>query len=197
METKHDTSGYEEGEKLESQRIRDNHPDPLSGASGAHPVATGLGAVAGGAAGIMAGAAGGAAIGAATTGPAAPIGAVIGAVVGAVGGAYAGKGIAEKIDPTAETGYWRENYKDRPNVKAGVTYDKYQPAYQYGVEARIQHPGQSWDDVNDELQRGWNQRQDVSALSWDQAEDTCYYGWTHGGGPFDTGALHGQQPGAV
>ena len=193
MGSKHDTSGYQKGEKLESHKTRDNHPDPLSGAPGAHPVATGLGAVAGGAAGIMAGAA----IGAATTGPAAPIGAFIGAVVGAVGGGYAGKGIAEKIDPTAKTGYWRENYKDRPNVKAGVTYDKYQPAYQYGVEARIQHPGQSWDDVHDELQRGWNQRQGVSALSWDQAEDTCYYGWTHGGGPSDTGTSHGQQPGAV
>ena len=197
MRSEHGTSGDNEGEKLDSQKTRDNHPDPITGAPGTHPVGTGLGAAAGGAAGIVAGAAAGAAIGAATSGPAAPIGAVIGAVLGAVGGGYAGKGIAEKIEPTAEAAYWRGNYKDRPNAKAGGTYDKYQSAYQRGVEARIQHPGQSWDDVRAELQHGWNEQQGMSTLSWDQAEDTCYYGWTHGGGQSDTGTSHGQRPGAV
>jgi len=78
--------------------VGDLHPDPISGAPGAHPVGTGVGAVAGGAAA-------GAAVGA----MAGPVGALVGVAVGAVVGGLAGKGMAEMIEPTAEPAYWREN----------------------------------------------------------------------------------------
>lgn len=74
----------------------ERHADPISGASGAHPVGTGLGA-----------AAGGAAAGAAVGAVAGPVGALIGVTVGAVVGGLAGKGVAELMDPTAEGAYWR------------------------------------------------------------------------------------------
>jgi outer membrane lipoprotein SlyB len=64
------------------------NPDPLTGAPGAHPVGTGLGAVSGAAAGASIGAAAG------------PLGAALGTVVGAVAGALAGKGAAEAVNPT-------------------------------------------------------------------------------------------------
>src|SRR5438874_10316525 len=66
--------------------------DPLSGAPGAHPIETGVGAaLAGAGAGLAVGALGG------------PVGAVIGATVGgAVAGGLAGKGVGELIDPTTE-----------------------------------------------------------------------------------------------
>jgi phage tail tape-measure protein len=64
------------------------NPDPLTGAPGAHPVGTGLGAVSGAAAGASIGAAAG------------PVGAAVGTVVGAVAGALAGKGAAEAVNPT-------------------------------------------------------------------------------------------------
>jgi phage tail tape-measure protein len=64
------------------------NPDPLTGARGAHPVGTGLGAVSGAAAGASIGAAAG------------PLGAALGTVVGAVAGALAGKGAAEAVNPT-------------------------------------------------------------------------------------------------
>ena len=64
------------------------NPDPLTGAPGAHPVGTGLGAVSGAAAGASIGAAAG------------PIGAAVGTVVGALAGAVAGKGAAEAVHPT-------------------------------------------------------------------------------------------------
>jgi hypothetical protein len=81
----------------------DLHADPISGAPGAHPVGTGIGAMAGGAAA-------GAAIGAI----AGPVGAVVGVAVGAVVGGLAGKGVAEAIDSTAEETYWRANPGIRP-----------------------------------------------------------------------------------
>ena len=66
----------------------DANPDPLSGAAGAHPVGTGIGAAGGAAAGASIGAVAG------------PIGAAVGTVVGAVAGGLAGKGAAEAIKPT-------------------------------------------------------------------------------------------------
>src|SRR5881394_2799348 len=77
----------------------DANRDPLTGAPGSHPVGTAAGAVAGG---VAAGAAAGTVAG--------PVGTVVGAAVGAVVGGLAGKGIAEKIDPTREDAYWRENH---------------------------------------------------------------------------------------
>ena len=73
--------------------------DPISGAPGAHPISTGVGAAVGGAAaGTVVG----------------PVGTVIGAAVGAIVGGLAGKGVAETIDATSEAAYWRDNFKDRP-----------------------------------------------------------------------------------
>src|SRR3954469_21720548 len=115
--------------------------DPITGAPGAHPVGTGLGAAAGGmAAGAAAGAVGG------------PIGAVAGAAVGAVVGGLAGKRVAENIDPTIEEAYWRENYRNRPYAtKSDYTYDDYGPAYMYGVDNYSRYPGKSFDQVEGDL----------------------------------------------
>lgn len=65
--------------------------DPITEIPGAHPVRTGVGALAGGAA-----------TGAAVGTVAGPVGTVIGAAVGAVAGGPTGKGVAEQIDPTVD-----------------------------------------------------------------------------------------------
>src|SRR6476620_10525442 len=101
--------------RKEDMKNHDRNPAPFTGAPGAHPMGTGLGAAGGGAAG--------AAIGAAVSGPAAPAGAVVGAVVGAVAGGLAGKGAAEADNPTAEDAYWRTNYATRPYYESSYTYD--------------------------------------------------------------------------
>src|SRR5262245_52335864 len=120
---------------------RDANPDPITGAPGAHPVGTGLGAAGGGAAGVAAGAA----IGAAASGPAAPVGGVVGAVVGAVAGGLIGKGAAEAINPTDEDSYWRSNYRSRPYVDPGDRFDDYEPAYRYGYTAYSYYPGRDFE----------------------------------------------------
>ena len=201
MTNKKDVTGFDDTfddkDDLGVPKRTDTNPDPITGSPGAHPVGTGLGAAAGGAAGMAAGAAAGAAIGAVSTGPAAPIGAVIGAVVGAVGGGLAGKGIAEKIDPTAEDAYWRENYKNRPYVKSGSSYDEYQAAYQFGSEARLKHPTQQWEDVRNELRSDWNQTSASSRLTWEQAEGAAFDAWCHCSGTPRSDISLGQQPGAL
>jgi phage tail tape-measure protein len=140
--------------------------DPLSGATGAHPVGTGLGA-----------AAGGAAAGAAIGTVAGPLGTAIGAAAGAIVGGLAGKGVAEAIDPTAEDVYWRETYATRPYVTANTPYSTYEPAYRYGWEARDRYPGQSWDQTEAELAQRWADTPYAGTLGWDSASPAVRDAW--------------------
>lgn len=141
-----------------SRRKRDANRDPITKAPGSHPVGTGLGA-----------AAGGMAAGAATGTVAGPVGTVVGAAVGAVVGGLAGKGIAEKIDPTAEDAYWQANYASRPYVNRDYTYDDYGPAYRYGIDYYRTNPSRKFDEAEVEMRRDWEHRKGKSRLRWDDA----------------------------
>src|SRR4029453_16194894 len=91
--------------QADKQKGTDANRDPITGTPGAHPVGTGVGATGGAAAG-----------------------AAIGVVAGAVVGGLAGKGVAEKIDPTVEDGYWKNNYAKQSYVDRNTPYESYQPA---------------------------------------------------------------------
>ena len=140
--------------------------DPISGTPGAHPIGTGLGAAAGG---MAAGAAAGTVVG--------PVGTVIGAAVGAVVGGLAGKGIAEKIDPTLEEAYWREEYVNRPYVTKGATFDDYGPAYSYGLDGYKKYPGRKFDDIEADLSRDWQRAKGKSSLTWENAKHATKDAW--------------------
>lgn len=139
--------------------------DPISGAPGSHPVGTGVGAVSGGTTGAAIGSAAG------------PIGTVAGAVIGAVAGAYAGKGVAEMIDPTAENAYWRDNYSKESYAKGGTSYDQYEPAYRTGYTGYGKHAGKKWDDVENDLQRDYEQTKGTSSLAWSDAKHATKAAW--------------------
>lgn len=146
----------------------DANRDPITGASGSHPVGTGLGAIGAGAAG---GAAGGLVAG--------PVGAVAGAVVGAVAGAVVGKAAAEVVNPTIETKFWRESYSSRPYANAGFSYEEYAPAYRYGWESfgRRGAQGGTFESVEADLNRGWDTAKGTSRLNWDRAKDASRDAW--------------------
>lgn len=141
------------------------NPDPITGAPGSHPLGTGAGAAIGGAAagGAMAGIAAG------------PAGTVIGAAAGAVIGGLAGKGIAEKIDPTLEEAYWRENHP-RQGWAKGRSYDEFRPAYRVGYEGYAQYGGAgTFEDREAELRRYYESNQ--PKLSWDEARPASRAAW--------------------
>ena len=144
---------------------RDLNRDPLSGTPGAHPVGVGVGAAGGAATGAAIGALGG------------PVGVAVGAAVGAVAGGLAGKSVAEAIDPTVEEQYWSDNYRSRPYVTNGTDYKTYQPAYRYGWESFERYPGRSFDEVEPELQRGWDAQRGDSTLTWDNAKAATRDAW--------------------
>lgn len=129
--------------------------DPITGATGAHPVGTGLGATLGGA---VAGALTGSAVG--------PVGTLVGTALGAIVGGLAGKSVAETIDPTIEVDYWRNNFKERPYATQAPDFDVFAPAYRYGVTAYARYPGRRFDDVEVELGQGWIGARGASNLEW-------------------------------
>lgn len=147
---------------------------PVGTDSSSHPVAKGVGAVVGGVGG---GIAGGAAAGAAAGGMTGPVGAAVGAVAGAVVGAMVGKGAAKKVDPAVEDQYWRDNYSSRPYVSSGVTYDEYAPAYRYGAQSYSRYPGRSFDEVETDLGRDWNNTRGTSSLEWEHAKHATRDAW--------------------
>src|SRR5437764_12417570 len=111
--------------------------DPITGATGAHPVGVGIGAAAGAIAG-------GAAAGTLAGGP---VGTAVGAAVGAVVGGLGGKAVAERYDPTIEDQHWRNNFESEPYYQRGRTFDDYAPAYRLGGEARDRYGDRPFDGV--------------------------------------------------
>lgn len=145
---------------------KDANRDPLTGAAGAHPVGTGLGAAAGG---MAAGAAAGTVAG--------PVGTLLGAAAGAVVGGLAGKAIGEVVDPTREDAYWRANYSKSSYYQAGMTFEDYAPAYRTGYEGRAQHAGREFDDVEGDLEAGYNRAKGASRLGWEKAKLASRAAW--------------------
>ncbi len=145
------------------KRAADTNPDPITGEPGSHPVGAGIGAAGGAAGGAAIGAAGG------------PVGAVVGAVVGGVIGGLAGKGVAEKIDPTAEGAYWEENYRNEPYYTEGKDFADYGPAYQMSV-ARYS-PDSRFEDHEPTMANEWDSLKGSSRLHWEQARAAAKAGW--------------------
>ena len=165
--------------KPQRNKPKDDNPDPITGEPGSHPVGTGVGAAVGagvGGAAIGAGAAASAAALGGTVGAVAgPVGVAVGAIAGGVAGAFAGKGIAESIDPTAEDAYWRHEFENRPYYEQGNQYDDYKPAYQYGWESRAAYAGRTYDEVEGDLERIWQERK--ADLEWEKARPAVRDAW--------------------
>ena len=133
-----------------------------------HPVGTGVGAAGGAAAGAM--------VGTAVAGPA---GTLVGGAIGAAAGALAGQGVAAAIDPAVEDSYWRSNYSGRNYVDRGASYNDYGPAYRYGWESRSTYGNKTYDDVENDLERGWDNAKATSGLAWSKAKHAVRDAWHH------------------
>lgn len=159
----------------DNQRKKDANRDPLSGTPGAHPLGTGVGAATGAAAGAAGAAATGAALGT-TVGPA---GTIAGGAVGAIVGGLAGKGVAEKVNPTEEDAYWREHHREQPYSGTGYAYDDYAGAYRTGYEgwAKHSHTGRTFDELEPEFRTQYERNRGQSRVDWDRAKPAVRAAW--------------------
>jgi hypothetical protein len=146
----------------------DANRDPLTGETGAHPVGTGIGAGGAGVAGTV--------IGAALGGP---VGGVIGAAIGSVAGGLVGKSVAEKVNPTVEDDYWRDNYANRPYAELGYGYEDYSHAYRTGYEGYSTYAdrGMTYGDAEPELKAEYERRHGTGRLEWEKAKHATKDAW--------------------
>ena len=142
------------------------NPDLITGAPGSHPVGTGIGAALGG---MAAGAAAGTVAG--------PVGTIAGAAVGAIVGGLAGKGVAEKIDPTREDAYWRESH-GRQTYAKNRSYDEFAPAYRVGYEGYGEYgaAGKSFDESEADLRRNYEMK--PGKLPWSEVRPASRAAWS-------------------
>lgn len=146
----------------------DANRDPITGAPGSHPVGTGVGAAGGGAAGAAIGAVGG------------PVGALIGGTIGAIAGGAAGHAVGERMDPTYDDGTFRQHHRTAEWGGDEASYDRYQPAYQYGWTARRRTLGTNWDEWDGKMEQEWNAMPDRGDLSWEEARPAARSAWDRG-----------------
>lgn len=143
---------------LNSKKHEFNNEDPLTGEAGAHPLGTGLGAAIGGA---TAGAAAGTIAG--------PVGTLVGTIVGGIAGAYAGKAVAENIDPTIETAYWRNAYAQQPYYSEHYQYEDFEPAYRAGWESYDPKHRSDWKDRESLAKERWESEGGSLTMTWEEA----------------------------
>ncbi len=152
----------------------DENRDPISGATGSHPVGTGLGAVAGGAA-----------TGAVVGSVAGPIGTAAGIVGGAIVGGLAGKGVAEAINPTEEDAYWRERHSTQTFAR-NRPYEDFSPAYRTGYEGYGRYGNsRSFDECEIELRQDYERTKGRSNIAWDDARYAARAAWQKVSGNYE------------
>ena len=98
-----------------------------------------------------------------------PVATAIGVAVGAVAGGFAGKGIGEIIDPTTEDNWLRENFKSRPYVEDGDSFEDFAPAFRYGALAESKYGDAGLDLTDKQLQSEWEASEE-NEMSWVKAQ---------------------------
>ncbi len=151
-----------------AQREHAAHRDPITQEPGSHPFGTATGSTTGAVAGAV--------LGEAVAGPA---GALVGGTLGAIAGGAAGHRAAERVNPTIEDAYWRDNFSNRPYVRRGSDYDEYRSAFRYGWESHSRQRGRRFEQVESELERGWDRARGESRLSWKDAKHATRDAWEH------------------
>ena len=85
--------------------------------------------------------------------------------------------MTESFDPATEDAYWRQNYSSRDYVTQGTPYSEYAPAYRYGWESRNRYRNRRYDDVETDLERGWDTAKGTSKLTWENAKRAVRDAW--------------------
>jgi hypothetical protein len=78
---------------------------------------------------------------------------------------------ARATDWNTHDAFWRESFGTRPYAPADRGYSDYRQAYKYGHEAAFIYGYRPWDEeVEHDLERGWEQARADATLDWTQAK---------------------------
>ena len=131
--------------------------------------------------------------GAGARGPASNTGATSGASSGSTSGSTSGSsgsfGASGSSDWNTEDSFWRGSYSSRPYARTDRGYDYYRPAYQYGFQsATTTHRGRQWNEVENDLERGWDKAKGESKGIWADVKHAVRDAWDRVTGHTDRGA---------
>jgi hypothetical protein len=137
--------------------------DKALGAHDDHPSAgDGVGEAVGGIGGVLAGAAIGSLGG--------PVGTLIGGIAGALGGWWSGRAVAEATGALSrdDDEYYRKIWEGTLNRPADRSFEDVRPAYYLGHVAahNPDYASKEWNEVQQDLQRGWNEEQTRRYGAW-------------------------------
>lgn len=82
----------------------------------------------------------------------------------------------EPLDWNDDDSYWRTNYATRPYAGTNP-YDYYRPAYRYGFESANRYRGRTWEEVESDLERGWERFEHRTQATWQQIKDAVRDAW--------------------
>lgn len=78
-----------------------------------------------------------------------------------------------------EEAYWRERFRQRPYVMTDSDFETYRPAYRFGMRNRISRWGETFDEIESDLEREWARFHASNTLRFAQARDAIRDGWHH------------------
>lgn len=80
-------------------------------------------------------------------------------------------------DWKTEDTYWQSQWQSRPYVQADRGYSYYMPGYRYGYESANRYRGRQWDEVEKDLQTGWDRYEHRGESTWENIKDAVRDGW--------------------
>lgn len=78
-----------------------------------------------------------------------------------------------------EDNYWHENFSSRPYALGPDYYDRFRPAFRYGVESASHGLGRSWDEAEPDLKQGWERypHRGEQPAAWDEIKEAVRDAW--------------------
>lgn len=88
-----------------------------------------------------------------------------------------------------EDTWWRDNFNSRPYA-SGRSYDDFRPAYQYGFESGQHHLGRQWNEVESDLETGWEKFEGKrgAGSTWESVKHAVRDAWHRVTGQHDVDA---------
>ena len=75
------------------------------------------------------------------------------------------------------TEHFQKTYNNTPYYRKDMAWDDYEPAYRYAESSYNTRSGRTFDQIENDLERGWDKARANSRLAWNEAKEAVRDGW--------------------